>query len=109
MKDKYYFLLYLPIVYFIPPLHETFHVLIAWAFGVGVKRIEWNIVYPTSIGSPAYRFFQFQVWDGYWMMMFICVSCITLFIAFFLKAHHVIVNWEKIRKDLESLRWRTSG
>jgi hypothetical protein len=103
MKDKYYFLLCFPILYMVPPFHETVHVLIAWAFGIKILKIEWALTTYSSKGSSLHWFLQHNVWDSYYIMSALCVVSITLFICYFLKAHHVVVNWNKIRRDLKYL------
>lgn len=105
MKDKYYFLLYFPILWIFPPSHEMVHALVAWAFGVEVTGIEFgwtSYTYLSTKGSSLHWFIQHSVWDSYYVMTALCVVCIVSFTYYCLKAHHVVinVNWDKIRRDL---------
>jgi hypothetical protein len=99
MKDKYYFLLYLPIVYLVPPLHETVHVLIGWMFGVRTVSLGLSITYLESTGSTTHWMLQ-NIWDSYFMMTTLCLISITMFIHYYFETHHIRVDWDRIRSFL---------
>lgn len=100
MKDKYYFLLYFPILYMVPPFHETVHALMGWAFGIKILKIEWALTTYSSKGSSLHWFLQHNVWDSYYLMSGLCLASVISCIFLCLNAHHVKVNWDKIRRDL---------
>jgi len=100
MKDKHWFILYFPILYLTPPLHEMMHVLIGWAFGVSTIKVTLTMTYFKTKGSDLHWFIQHYVWDGYVMMAALSLFCVMLFIYLHLKSLNVKVNWDLIKRDL---------
>lgn len=96
LNNKYYFLLYFPILYLTPPLHETVHVLLAWLFGVKVTAVEFALTTFQSKGSNMHWFLQ-DFWDNS-IMLALCLGCILFFIYYCLKAHHVKIR--RIQDDI---------